>query len=220
MEHFDQFIREYGVWAVFFWALLETDVVCIMTGVAIDLGVIPAVPALAAAVLGGVLHDFFWFGLALNRADWLRSTAVYRKVGPYVEKLVARFGVWELFLCRFVYGTRNPSLVFWGIQRLPILKFVSVNALGLIVWGGVLAGLGYFLSDRAKQFVGQVKQLERWLLWALLLALVFLAFERWVSRGRIARAAAEKARWLARLSKRKPAQSPSGNQPENSQIQK
>ncbi|MEY5009861.1 MAG: hypothetical protein RLZZ253_1000 [Verrucomicrobiota bacterium] len=203
MQQFDQFIREYGVWAVLFWALFETDVVCILTGVAIELGVLSAVPAVAAAVVGGVIHDFFWFGLAWNRAEWLRNTAVYRKVGPYVEKLVSRFGVWELFLCRFVYGTRNPSLVFWGIQKLRIPKFVCVNALGLLVWSSLLAGLGYFLSDRAEAFVGRVKQLESWLLWALLFALLFTALERLVFRGRIARAAAEKARWLSRISKRR-----------------
>ena len=78
-----------------------------------------------------------------------------------------------------------------------------MNALGLLVWSSLLAGLGYFLSDRAEAFVGRVKQLESWLLWALLFALLFTALERLVFRGRIARAAAEKARWLSRISKRR-----------------
>jgi membrane protein DedA with SNARE-associated domain len=184
----EQFIRDHGVWAVLVWAVVENDVVFIMTGVAIDLGLIPAVPGLLAAVCGGVIHDSFWFGLARHRSEWIRSTVVYRKVGPYVERLVHRFGVWELFFCRFVYGTRNPSLIFWGVQRLPIQKFISVNALGLLVWCGILSGLGYFLSDRAVAIIGQVKRMERWLLCALALALVFLALERFLSKRRIRRA--------------------------------
>ncbi len=181
----ENFIHQYGVLAILLWALVENDMVFIMTGVTINLGVVHPGAALGAAILGSLLHDCFWFALGRHRSDWIRSSSVYQRVGPFIERLAARFGPWELFVCRFVYGTRNPSVIFWGVQRLATSKFLFINALGITLWCAILSALGYFLSDRAIAVIGHVKRIENWLLGALGVALIILAIERLFGKRQI-----------------------------------
>src|SRR5260221_14458415 len=153
MEHF---LSQYGLLAVLFCALFENDVTFVLTGVIIDRGIVDPVMGVVYGVAGALGHDLMWYSLGKSKSDTIRSSRVYRRVGPLVERVAARVGAWELFFCRFMYGTRNPSLVFWGVQRLPLYKFLAIEALALSIWGSFLAGLGYFLSDRATLVIGRV----------------------------------------------------------------
>jgi membrane protein DedA with SNARE-associated domain len=184
-----EFLIEYGLWAVLICAILENDVTFILTGVIVHLGLVHPLAAVPVGLAGALLHDSIWFWLGHWRSETIRSSRVYRRVGPAVEKLAARFGPWELFICRFFYGTRTPSLVFWGVQRLSYFRFLFIEVLALGLWGSVLVGLGYFLSNSAVAVIGKVKSLERWMLGALLLALVgFICarvFTRYELRKRI-----------------------------------
>jgi membrane protein DedA with SNARE-associated domain len=182
MEHF---LVQYGLLAVLFCALLENDVTFVLTGVIIDRGIVSPYLGIAYCVAGALGHDLLWFWLGHSKSDSIRSSRVYRRVGPLVERLADRFGLWELFLCRFIYGTRNPSLVFWGVQRLPLWKFLAVETIALSIWGTFLATLGYFLSDRASLVIGKVKSFERLLLGIAVLVIIVVVGLRMFTRYEI-----------------------------------
>lgn len=190
-----EFLLEYGLLAVFLCAIVENDVTFILTGVIVHLSTMHPVPAIVAGLAGALLHDSIWFGLGHWRSETVRSHRVYRRVGPAVERLAARFGPWELFVCRFIYGTRTPSLVFWGVQRLSVTTFLLIEILALTLWATVLVALGYFLSNGAAIIIGKVKSMERWMLGALIIAVVgfFLArvFTRYELRKRLQGGAAK-----------------------------
>jgi len=180
----EQFIRDYGVFALLLWAMFENDVVFVMAGVAFELGLVQPVSAGAAVLCGSMIHDFVWYGVGRHRSDWIRGTDAYRSVGPHIERWVRKFGVWELFVCRFVYGTRYPSFLFWGVQKLPIWKFSAVNLGGLVVWCAILSSLGYFLGDGAKAVIHQVKTAQSYLVGAVVLVLLAVALRKYVFRKR------------------------------------
>jgi membrane protein DedA with SNARE-associated domain len=160
----EAFLTEYGLLAVFLCALIENDVTFILAGVVCDLGMMHPVSAVAAGILGAICHDSIWFAIGHRGSEPIRRSSVYRRVGPLVEGLAHRFGPWQLFLARFFYGTRNPSLLFWGVHRLSIAKFLAIELLALLLWGSLMTALGYFLSDRALQFIGRVKKIEHFLI--------------------------------------------------------
>ncbi len=184
-----EFLLEYGQLAVFLCAIIENDVTFILTGVVVHLGMLEVVSAVVAGIAGALVQDTFWFWLGHTRSETIRSHRVYRKVGPAVERLANKFGPWELFVCRFIYGTRTPSLVFWGVQRLSVTTFLLIEVLALTVWGTILTTLGYLLSNSAAAVIGTVKSMERWILGALIIAFVgfFLArlFTRYEIRKRL-----------------------------------
>jgi membrane protein DedA with SNARE-associated domain len=179
------FLNDYGVAAIFLAAILENDVVFIMTGVMVHLGVVHPESAFLACLAGALVHDSLWFWLGHARADSIRSSRIYRRLGPAVERLAVRFGPWELLLSRFIYGTRNPSLVFWGTQRLSILRFAAIELTAFMIWGGALTGLGYFLSDRAQALIGEIGSVERFLLGALGVALLIYLGVRLLGRQEV-----------------------------------
>jgi len=130
-----EFLNHYGLWAAFLLALLENDVSFIAIGVVARLGDgDPTTPdefnlytALIAAIVGALIHDTFWFVIGHQHSEWFKSSKVYQRIGPAIERLAARFGPWEIFFARFVYGTRNPTSVFWAftISRTPSLPASS-----------------------------------------------------------------------------------------------
>jgi membrane-associated protein len=185
----EQFIIQYGLAAIFLCALVENDVTFVFAGVVIHLGLVDPMLAVAYALAGALIHDSFWFWLGHTKSEDIRASRVYRRLGPAVERLAARFGPWELFVCRFIYGTRNPSLVFWGIQGLPLAKFYLIEVLALTIWGCFLTTLGFCLSNMAAAVIGTVRSMERWMLGALgviiLGALIARIFTRYEIRKRL-----------------------------------
>ena len=186
-----EFLNLYGLWAAFVLALIENDVAFIAIGVGAKLGddnpITPDLNLFAvipAAVLGALIHDSAWFSLGHLHSDTIKSSRVYRHIGPMVERLARRFGPWEIFLARFIYGTRNPSSVFWGIQRLPWMKFAAIEVLALGIWGGILTAIGFHSTGWALRVLGKVegKHHPHLLLIAMLVALVVIALLAWFNR--------------------------------------
>jgi membrane protein DedA with SNARE-associated domain len=178
----ENFLIQYGLLAVLVCALIENDATFVLTGVIIHAGIVDPFLGVAYGIAGALGHDLMWYWLGNSRSETIRRSNVYRRLGPVVEKFAARFGAWELFFCRFLYGTRNPSLVYWGVQRLPLMKFLSIEALALIIWGSFLASLGYFLTDRALAIMGKVKSFEHLLIGSAVIVIIAIVALRMFTR--------------------------------------
>ena len=133
---------------------------------------------------GALIHDSGWFAVGYLNSAAIKSSRVYRRIGPMVERLAERFGPWEIFIARFIYGTRNPSSVFWGLQRLPYVEFAGLELLALTVWGSLLTLVGYHSTAWALKLIGKVehKNHPTLLLIAIVLAFVVVALLRYFNR--------------------------------------
>jgi len=205
-----EFLNHYGLWAAFFLAVLENDVAFIAIGVAAKLGDgDPAIPdlniylAIPAAVIGAMLHDSGWYSIGYLHSDWFKSSRVYQRIGPTIERLANRFGPWEIFLSKFIYGTRNPTSVFWGIHRLPYAKFAGIELVALSVWGSLLGFIGYRCTGWALAILGRFesKHHSHFLLIAIAVAFVGVFLMRWLNRKGIYKIQSKKAAALALQSK-------------------
>ena len=186
-----EFLNTYGLWAAFLLALIENDVAFIAIGVVWklgddnpitpDLNIFTAVPA---AIIGALIHDSVWFIIARMNSASIKASRVYRRIGPMVERLAERFGPWEIFVARFIYGTRNPSSVFWGIQHLPYAEFAGLEVLALSVWGSLLVTVGFHATGWALKLIGKVehKHHPHLLLTAIAVAFVVVALLRYFNR--------------------------------------
>ncbi len=189
------FLINYGLWAAFLLALIENDVAFIAIGVAARLGDgDPTTPdnlnifaAGSAAIVGALIHDTAWFTIGHMHSEWFKSSKVYQRIGPSIERFAERFGPWEIFFARFVYGTRNPTSVFWGIHRLPYPKFAGIELLALSLWGALLMTIGFHFTGLALKIIGKVERHHhpRMLLAAIAIACVGIYALRWYNRRRI-----------------------------------
>jgi membrane protein DedA with SNARE-associated domain len=190
-----EFLNHYGLVAAFCLALIENDVAFIAIGVVAKLGDgDPLTPpdlniylAIPFAIFGALLHDSAWFAIGHMHSDWFKSSRVYQRIGPTIERLAERFGPWEIFLARFIYGTRNPTSVFWGIHHLRYAKFAMIDLLALTVWGSLLGFVGFRCTGWAMALIGRFerKHHSHLLLIAIAVSFAGVFLMRWFNRRRI-----------------------------------
>jgi membrane protein DedA with SNARE-associated domain len=164
----------YGLAAVLIGSAVEGDFTLILAGVVSHLGIFPFPLAAAIGALGSFIGDCAWYGLGRLRGPRLRSGALYRRVGPGIERLARRFGAWQLLAARFVYGTKSASMVFWGLHGLPFRRFAPIDALGCMLGATAFTALGYVVSGSAEVLLGKVRRVELWLLGAFLVGIVLV----------------------------------------------
>ena len=88
----------------------------------------------------------------------LQDAAFYRKIGPRIAAVTRKIGVWQIIAARFVYGTKNATMLFWGLHNLPLLRFVLVDAIGCVLGASFFVGLGYLVGDGAEVLLGTYKE--------------------------------------------------------------
>ena len=182
----DLLIR-FGPLAVFLATAVEGDLGLIVGGVAAHLGLMHPLVVGVAGALGGFSGDAVWFGIGRRSADVIHRSAAWRRVGPTVERLVARFGPRQILLARPVWGTRVATMLFWGTQRLAPARFVALDLPACVVWAVLLVSIGYYSSVSVEALLGKVRRVEEWLAVAVVLAVVVGVGGRLVLRARAAR---------------------------------
>jgi membrane protein DedA with SNARE-associated domain len=179
-------IVRYGLAAVFIGSGLEGDLSMVLGGVVAHRGYFAPSVAIAAAALGAFIADCVWYAVGRLNTTRLQNAAFYRKVGPRVEAIVRRIGIWQIVAARFVYGTKNATMLFWGLHGLPFHRFVLIDAIGCVLGSTFFVGLGYLVGDGAEVLLGRVKRFEFLLLGGLLAGIVVLVVIRVLEQRRAA----------------------------------
>lgn len=181
MGELETFLRVYGLWALFFAAAFEGDLTLLLTGMLVHLGIWQAPQALAVAATGALAGDSFYFWLGHGTARRWLTTAHGQRVLPRIERSAKRYGTWSLFFARYVYGARIATMFFWGMRRLPYRKFVTLDALNCLIWASVFGGLGYLFATSLERLIGELQQVESWLLLGLLVFAALLGVRHYLA---------------------------------------
>ena len=155
---------KYGTLAVFLAAMIEADVVPVLTGVVAHFGYVRAGPAVLAATAGAFAGDYIWFCAGVYYSQSIRNSRFYRRAGQVPERLIRRLGLWQIPASHVIYGTRVSTMILWGVQRTSTLKFALFDGSGCLVLTVLLFTLGFEFSGSASLVVGRVKQVELLLL--------------------------------------------------------
>ncbi len=180
----EQFLIRYGLFAVLFGSMVEGDAMPVMSGVVAHLGYFRLWEALAAGIGGMFLGDCVWYWLGRGFGPKIEKTKFYRKHLPKAEKFVNKIGIWQILAARIVYGTRNVTMLFWGIKKLSFVKFAAIDLLGCLVWGTILASLGYSLSFSAEKLIGDIKELEIGVLLLIIFAGILILLIKFIKNKR------------------------------------
>ena len=178
-------IIHYGLAAVFLGAGLEGDLSMVLGGVVAHQGYFPPQIAIAAAALGAFCADCIWYAVGRSHSARLQNAAFYRRVGPRIEAITRKIGIWQIVAARFVYGTKNATMLFWGLHALPFHRFALVDAIGCVLGAGFFVGLGYLVGDGAEVLLGRVKRFEFLLLGGLVVGILVLVVIRLVAQRRV-----------------------------------
>jgi membrane-associated protein len=180
-------IGQYGLYSVFFLVMVEGDLTLLIAGVLAHsafFGEYSFGWVLLYGTLGGVASDNLAYGLGRGCSKTIRDRSFYRRAAPRLQKLTDKFGPLSIFLSKYIYGLRWASCVFYGVGRMPYLRFLLVSFGSCFAWVFILSGAGYFFSSAVMRLIGDFRHIGKILLVIVVVgvAAVYLVKRFWISR--------------------------------------
>ena len=191
------FIEGFGAWAL----LVVCAVIFAETGLLIGF----IFPGDTLLIIAGVLSfgpnrvipiDIWWVCLAIAFAAFLGGEVGYyigHKAGPPIferresglfsrknvqrtNAFFTRFGPFAVIAARFVPIVRTFAPIAAGVGKMPWRRYTIYNAIGALLWGGLLTFAGYLLNyiPPVRHFV--VNYIDLILLGAVAIAVIPTAF--------------------------------------------
>src|SRR5215217_9793819 len=179
-------LYQYGLYAVFILVMLEGDITLLLAGVLAHSGFFGEFSFARLLVWGtvaGCLSDNVAYLTGRGFRESVREVRFYHVAKPRLERLTNKFGPLSIFLSKYIYGLRWAACVFYGVGRMPYLRFLFVSLASCFLWVFVLAGAGYFFSGAVMRIIGDFQRLGKVLLVIVILGIVgfYLAERFWIS---------------------------------------
>ncbi|MEW5890485.1 MAG: DedA family protein [Pseudomonadota bacterium] len=175
-------IETHGYWVLAVGCLLEGETILVLAGFAAHRGYLDPLAVLGIAAAAGFLGDqfYFWLGRRHGPAVLARWPSVAHQADR-VHRLMERYHAAVIIGVRFAYGLRIAGPVLIGTSPIPGSRFALFNALGAILWACVVAGIGWVFGEAAEIVLGEIRNLEGWLLLGLIAA---AAIAWWIRKDR------------------------------------
>jgi len=182
---YDLLVR-YGVYAVFLLVMVEGDITLLLAGVMAhsDLfGKHSFAWVLLAGTVAGSVSDNIAYLLGREFRKGVRDIRFYRAAKPRMERLTNKFGALSIFLSKYIYGLRWASCIFYGVGRMPYLRFMLLSVASCFTWVLILSGAGYFFSGAVIGILGDFQRLGKVLLVIVVVGITgfYLAERFWLS---------------------------------------
>ncbi|MFI9723117.1 DedA family protein [Streptomyces sp. NPDC052396] len=117
----------------------------------------------ACAVGGAIIGDSIGYLIGRKGGkpllEWL-GRKFPKHFGPHhvatAEKAFTKWGMWAVFIGRFIALLRIFAGPLAGVLKMPYWKFLIANVLGGICWAGGTVALVYTVGKAAEKWMGQI----------------------------------------------------------------
>jgi len=186
LDFLNQLLLQYGVYAVLILVMIEGDITLLIAGVLAHSGFFgdySFAQVLLWGTIGGCVSDNLAYFAGRAFCEGVRELRFYRAAKPRLERLTNKFGPLSIFLSKYIYGLRWAACVFYGVGRMPYLRFLLLSFASCFMWVFVLSGAGYFFSGAVMGLIGDFQRLGKVLLVIVVLGIVgfYLAERFWIS---------------------------------------
>ncbi len=98
---------------------------------------------------------------------------------PRIERLIDKFGGFAIIISKYIYGIRAAMCLFYGIGKMPYLRFLFLDVISAFIWALLLASVGYFFSGAITSIIGDFKQIGITIFFIVLVGIIiFYVVER------------------------------------------
>lgn len=179
-------IAQYGIYAVFALCTVEGDITLLISGTMAHGGFFGDwgfLKVIVAGTLGGMVGDSAGYAVGRVFHENAKDYRFYQVAQPRVEKLIEKFGGSAIIISKYIYGIRVAMCVFYGVGKMPFLRFIGLSAISCSLWVLLLSGVGYFFSGAVTSMIGDFKQVGFALFFIVMFGvIVFYVLERyWLS---------------------------------------
>ncbi|MFZ1701164.1 MAG: DedA family protein [Pyrinomonadaceae bacterium] len=185
-EQFYELVAEWGIFAVFALCTVEGDITLLLSGVMAHSGLFGPYGffwVFLFGTLGGVVGDCIGYGIGRIFHVSAKDYRFYQVARPRIEKLIEKFGGSAIIISKYIYGIRVAMCLFYGVGRMPFLRFLSLSALSCSLWVLMLSGVGYFFSGAITSMIGDYQRVGIALFMIVMVGVIgFYVIERyWLS---------------------------------------
>ncbi len=185
-QQFYDLVAEWGIFAVFALCTVEGDITLLLSGVLAHgkfFGEYSVLWVMIFGTLGGVVGDCFGYFIGRTFHKNAKDYRFYQVAQPRIEKVIDKFGGSAIVISKYIYGIRVAMCVFYGVGKMPFLRFLSLSALSCLLWVTLLAGTGYFFSSAITSMIGDYKRIGFALFIIVMIGvIIFYVIERyWLS---------------------------------------
>ncbi len=164
MNNLVPFLIEHGYVVLFIWVIAETmglpipsAPLFVMVGALAGGGQLSLLICIGVGVCAALLADIFWYAMGRQRGGKVLSFLCRISLEPdscvrRTENIFARYGARTLLVTKLIPGLSVVSTPLAGITRMRLPRFLLFDTLGILVWVGAYALIGYAFStelDRA-----------------------------------------------------------------------
>jgi membrane protein DedA with SNARE-associated domain len=186
LDFVNELLFQYGLYAVFILVMLEGDITLLLAGVLAHSGFFgdySFAQVLIWGTIAGCLSDNIAYFSGRGFCEGVRKFRFYRAAQPRLERLTNKFGPLSIFLSKYIYGLRWAACVFYGVGRMPSLRFLVLSFASCFLWVSILSGAGYFFSGAVMGLIGDFERLGKVLLVIVLVGIVafYLTERLWLS---------------------------------------
>jgi len=167
LQFLSHLIESYGLYAVFFLAMIEGDITLLLAGVLAHndfFGSYSFARVLLWGTLGGFASDNLAFAVGRACNKTVRNFRFYRSAQDRMERLTKHFGPLSIFVSKYIYGLRWASCTFYGVARMPYVRFLPLSLASCFLWVSILSGVGYFFSSAVMGLIGDFRHVGKILL--------------------------------------------------------
>ena len=153
-------IAQYGIYAVFALCTVEGDITLLISGTMAHGGLFGNwgfFKLLIAGTLGGIVGDCAGYGIGRIFHQNAKDYRFYQVAQPRVEKIIEKFGGSAMVISKYIYGIRVAMCVFYGVGKMPFLRFLWLSSISCFLWVLFLSGIGYFFSGAVTSIIGDFK---------------------------------------------------------------
>jgi membrane protein DedA with SNARE-associated domain len=177
----------FGLPAILVLTILEGDITLLLAGVLAHgqaVGEYSFVLVLLVGTLGGVVSDNIAYLLGRGARSGVRKYKFYCVARPRIERLTEKFGLLSIFVSKYTYGLRWGACAFYGVAKMPYLRFLLLSCASCFVWVLSLASIGYIFHSAIYNLIGDFKQLGVFLVVVVAVGVVgfYLAERYWLSK--------------------------------------
>ena len=171
----EDLIHQWGYIVLFLYSFGGGFLALAVAGVFSFSGELNLITSIIVAVSANFVGDQFLFWVARNNKNYAKDMMqkYHRKVA-YSHILMRRYGVWVIFIQKYIYGIKTLIPLAMGLTKYNQTKFMIFNLLAAIIWGIIVGGLAYMMGEQILSLGSEYKIYGIALAIIILLGLTYL----------------------------------------------
>lgn len=169
MEHFIDFIQNYGYIAVFLGSLIEGESVILIASVLAHQGYLSLTKIMITAFIGTLFADqaLYFVGRYYGPSLFERYPR-FKKPAKKAFRLLHHWDSWFILSFRFIYGIRIISPIVAGASGLSPKRFIPLNFIAAFIWTVVSCVGGYMLAETVEELFENFHTIQQYSLYFLI----------------------------------------------------